>query len=93
MREKGYSVDWQDNKKHIVFTVGEDILQGKKDKFRLSNLNKTFNIPLFDKENLLKKFNENSRENDLAFLDKLNMYDSDISQDSFYLHNTNDLER
>ena len=93
MREKGYSVDWQDNKKHVVFTVGEDILQGKKDKFRLSNLNKTFNIPLFDKENLLEKFNENSRENDLAFLDKLNMYDSDISQDSFYLHNTNDLER
>ena len=93
MREKGYSVDWQNNKKHIVFTVGEDILQGKKDKFRLSNLNKTFNIPLFDKENLLEKFNENSRENDLAFLDKLNMYDSDLSQDSFYLHNTNDLER
>ena len=93
MREKGYSVDWQDNKKHIVFTVGEDILQGKKDKFRLSNLNKTFNIPLFDKENLLKKFNENSRKNDLTFLDKLNIYDSGISQDSFYLHNTNDLER
>ena len=34
MREKGYSVDWQDNKKHIVFTVGEEILQGKRKSFR-----------------------------------------------------------
>ena len=93
MREKGYSVDWQDNKKHIVFTVGEDILQGKKDKFRLSNLNKTFNIPLFEKESLLEKFRENSKENDLSILDKLNTYDSNLSYENFDLDNTNNLER
>ena len=93
MREKGYSVDWQDNKKHIVFTVGEEILQGKRDKFRLSNLNKTFNIPLFEKENLLEKFRENLKENDLSILDKLNTYNSNLSYEDFDLDNTNNLER
>ena len=93
MKEKGYSVDCQDNKKHIVFTVGEDILQGKRDKFRLSNLNKTFNIPLFEKESLLEKFRENSKENDLSILDKLNTYDSNLSYENFDLDNTNNLER
>ena len=93
MRESGYSVDWQDNKKNIVFTIDEDILQGKRDKFRLSNLNKTFNIPLFEKENLLEKFKENSKENDLSILDKLNTYDNNLSYEDFDLDNTNNLER
>ena len=93
MKERGYSVNWQDNKKNIVFTVDEDILQGKRDKFRLSNLNKTFNIPLFEKESLLEKFRENSKENDLSILDKLNTYDSNLSYENFDLDNTNNLER
>lgn len=97
MREKGYSVDWQDNKKHIVFTVGEDILQGKKDKFRLSNLNKTFNIPLFEKENLLEKFKENSKERDLSAFDILDRIKekskSHSCEKEFYHSNTNGFER
>ena len=97
MREKGYSVDWQDNKKHIVFTVGEDILQGKKDKFRLSNLNKTFNIPLFEKENLLEKFKENSKERDLSAFDILDRIKEKSKSHSyekeFYHSNTNEFER
>ena len=97
MREKGYSVDWQDDKKHIVFTVGEDILQGKKDKFRLSNLNKTFNIPLFEKENLLEKFKENSKERDLSafdILDRIKEKSKNHSHEKkFYHSNTNGFER
>lgn len=97
MRKKGYSVDWQDNKKHIVFTVGEDILQGKKDKFRLSNLNKTFNIPLFEKENLLEKFKENSKERDLSafnILDRIKEKSKSHSYEKeFYHSNTNEFER
>ena len=97
MREKGYSVDWQDNKKHVVFTVGEDILQGKKDKFRLSNLNKTFNIPLFEKENLLEKFKENSKERDLSAFDILDRIKekskSHSCEKEFYHSNTNEFER
>ena len=97
MREKGYSVDWQDNKKHIVFTVGEDILQGKKDKFRLSNLNKTFNIPLFEKENLLEKFKENSKERDLSAFDILDRIKEKSKSHSyekeFYHSNTIEFER
>lgn len=97
MREKGYSVDWQDNKKHVVFTVGEDILQGKKDKFRLSNLNKTFNIPLFEKENLLEKFKENSKERDLSVFDILDRIKEKSKSHSyekeFYHSNTNEFER
>ena len=93
MKERGYSVNWQDNKKNIVFTVDENILQGKRDKFRLSNLNKTFNIPLFEKESLLEKFRENSKENDLSILDKLNTYNSNLSYENFDLDNTNNLER
>ena len=97
MREKGYSVDWQDDKKHVVFTVGEDILQGKKDKFRLSNLNKTFNIPLFDKENLLEKFKENSKKRDLSAFDILDRIKEKSKSHSyekeFYHSNTNEFER
>lgn len=96
MREKGYSVDWQDNKKHVVFTVGEDILQGKKDKFRLSNLNKTFNIPLFEKENLLEKFKENLKERDLSAFDILDRIKEKSKSHSyekeFYHSNTNGFE-
>lgn len=97
MREKGYSVDWQDNKKHVVFTVGEDILQGKKDKFRLSNLNKTFNIPLFEKENLLEKFKENSKKRDLSAFDILDRIKEKSKSHSyekeFYHSNINGFER
>ena len=38
MQKDGYSTEWEENKKHIVFTASKSILKGKKDKFRLSNL-------------------------------------------------------
>lgn len=94
MNEKGYSVDWEDNKKNITFTVGEEILQGKRDKFRLSNLNKTFNISLFEKENLLEKFKENSKEKDFEILDRIKSKTKDYSLErEIYLSNSNSLER
>ena len=95
MRERGYFVDWQDSKKHIVFTIGENILQGKRDKFRLSNLNKTFNIPLFEKENLLEKFKENSKEKNLSAFDILDkLKDKNYSfERELLLSKENDFER
>lgn len=56
MKNDGYFTEWSETKKNIVFTVEANILQGKKDKFRLSNLEKTFNIPEFNKEKLLEIF-------------------------------------
>lgn len=59
MKEKGYETEWKDNKKNVVFTVDPAILEGKKNKFRLSNLMKTFSIPDFDKDRLLEIFKFN----------------------------------
>lgn len=52
MDNKGYSTDWQDHKKHIIFTVKDEILIGKKNKFRLDTLRKTFNNKILSKEGL-----------------------------------------
>ena len=59
LEKEGYGIDWNDNKKNITFSIPISILKGKKNKFRLSNLEKTFNIPLFTKENLIEKFEIN----------------------------------
>lgn len=61
MQKKGYSVDWNDNKKHITFKNSE----GKK--VRASNLEKTFNEPKFSKEGLL---NELSRPKEQRTISK-----------------------
>lgn len=53
MKQKGYSVDWKDNHKYIVFTDSE----GKK--VRNSNLQKTYNLNV-GKEELLELFHEKS---------------------------------
>lgn len=53
MEQKGYSVEWQDNHKYIVFTNSE----GKK--VRNSNLQKTYNLNV-SKEELLGMFREKS---------------------------------
>lgn len=76
MAEKGYSVQWQDNHKHITFNVDPKILEGKKKKFRLNNLKKTFNIPLFTKESLLEQFNENIKTK----LEKENTIQQDLDE-------------
>lgn len=57
MEQKGYSVDWQDNHKYIVFTNAE----GKK--VRNSNLQKTYNLKV-GKEELLELFREKSLQKD-----------------------------
>lgn len=62
MKENGYLVDWKTHKKNITFTIEPGILQGKKNKFRLSNLEKTFNNSYFSRENLEKVFKENRKE-------------------------------
>lgn len=59
MKKSGYEVEWSDNKKNVVFILDSKILKGKKNKFRLSNLQKTFNISDFTKERLLEIFKEN----------------------------------
>ena len=71
MQKDGYSTEWEDNKKHIVFTVDKNILKGKKDKFRLSNLEKTFNIDDFRKEKLLEIFKLNQEKERKNILDKI----------------------
>ena len=59
MKKRNYEVEWTEEKKHIVFKVNDDILEGKKNRFRLENLRKTFNISDFTKEKLLERFNDN----------------------------------
>ena len=63
MAEEKYEVEWNETKKHVVFKVDNSILEGKKNKFRLENLRKTFNLPIFTKEGLLNIFQENSNKN------------------------------
>ena len=71
MQKDGYSTEWTENKKHIVFTVDQNILKGKKDKFRLSNLEKTFNIPDFNKDKLLEIFKLNKENERTESLNKI----------------------
>ena len=71
MQKDGYSTEWEENKKHIVFTVDTNILKGKKEKFRLSNLEKTFNIDDFRKEKLLEIFKLNQEKERKSILDKI----------------------
>ena len=71
MEKDGYSTEWTENKKHIVFTVDQNILKGKKDKFRLSNLEKTFNIPDFNKDKLLEIFKLNKENERTESLNKI----------------------
>lgn len=71
MQKDGYSTEWEENKKHIVFTVDKNILKGKKEKFRLSNLEKTFNINDFRKEKLLEIFKLNQEKERKSILDKI----------------------
>lgn len=52
MDEEGIIVDWQPQRKHITLEVKEEFVSSQKRKFRLSNLNKTFNDPRLTKENL-----------------------------------------
>ena len=53
MKEKGYKVDWQEQRKNITFTDQD----GKK--VRLSNLEKTFNSEKFSKDMMIKSFEHN----------------------------------
>lgn len=83
MQKDGYVTEWKENKKHVSFTISQDILQGKKNKFRLSNLEKTFNIPEFDKEKLLEIFKLNQEKERKNILEKIttNMrFEKDISK-------------
>lgn len=62
MSKAGYETEWNDDKKNVVFTITPSILKGKKNKYRLSNLKKTFNIPKFEKEKLLENFSVNAEK-------------------------------
>lgn len=79
MEKFGYYTEWNEHKKHVTFTVNSKILKGKKDKFRLENLKKTFNIELFHKENLLEQFSKNRENNFLKVARNLDEnFDKDI---------------
>lgn len=71
MQKDGYAANWNDNQKNIVFTINQNILQGKKDKFRLSNLEKTFNISDFNKDRLLEIFKLNQEKERRNILEKI----------------------
>lgn len=71
MQKDGYFTEWEENKKHIVFKADQNILKGKKDKFRLSNLEKTFNIPDFNKDKLLEIFKLNKENKRKESLNKI----------------------
>lgn len=69
---KGYQVDWQDHKKNITFTVSENILTGKKTKFRLNTLGKTFNHEILSKEGLENEFSKTREQYERAELSRVN---------------------
>ena len=70
MQKDGYSTEWEENKAYC-FSASKSILKGKKDKFRLSNLEKTFNIPDFNKERLLEIFKLNQEQERKNILEKI----------------------
>ena len=74
MKVKGYEVKWSDKKNHVTFEADKNILTGKKNKFRLENLRKTFNNEIFSKEKALEKFSQNRKGliNDFAKRKALN---------------------
>lgn len=72
MHSKGYQVDWQDHKKNITFTVSENILTGKKNKFRLNTLGKTFNHEILSKEGLENEFSKTREQYERPELSRVN---------------------
>lgn len=72
MDSKGYQVDWQDHKKNITFTVSENTLTGKKNKFRLNTLGKTFNHEILSKEGLENEFSKTREQYERAELSRVN---------------------
>ena len=72
MDSKGYQVDWQDHKKNITFTVSENILTGKKNKFRLNTLGKTFNHEILSKEGLENEFSKTREQYERPELSRVN---------------------
>ncbi|MGL5903855.1 MAG: relaxase/mobilization nuclease domain-containing protein, partial [Cetobacterium sp.] len=72
MDSKGYQVDWQDHKKNITFTVSENILTGKKNKFRLNTLGKTFNHEILSKEGLENEFSKTREQYGRPELSRVN---------------------
>lgn len=72
MDSKGYQVDWQDHKKNITFTVSENTLTGKKNKFRLNTLGKTFNHEILSKEGLENEFSKTREQYERPELSRVN---------------------
>ncbi|ERT69887.1 hypothetical protein HMPREF0202_00197 [Cetobacterium somerae ATCC BAA-474] len=72
MDSNGYQVDWQDHKKNITFTVSENILTGKKNKFRLNTLGKTFNHEILSKEGLENEFSKTREQYERPELSRVN---------------------
>lgn len=102
LEKEGYGIDWNDNKKNITFSIPISILKGKKNKFRLSNLEKTFNIPLFTKENLIEKFeiNKNMASNikledinkKMGYYPEKKKITNEIEKSSFNISKNNGIE-
>ena len=57
--KEGIILDWQPQRKNVTFEIKEEYASSKKRKFRLSNLEKTFNDTRLTKENLEKGFEYN----------------------------------
>lgn len=83
MKKDGYITEWEENKKHIIFTAEKSILQGKKNKFRLANLEKTFNISDFNKENLLEIFKLNQEKERKNILEKISSEKENVKTNNY----------
>lgn len=66
LEKNSIKVDWQDNKKNITFELDEKYAKSEKNKFRLTNLSKTFNDPRLTKENLIEFFKINEKNLEIS---------------------------
>ena len=55
-QKDGFKVDWTPERKHVTFTIPNNELIGKKNKFRLEKIKSYFNKNIFTKEGLENEF-------------------------------------
>ena len=62
--ENAFVCHWK--KKNITFELDEKYAKSEKNKFRLTNLSKTFNDPRLTKENLIEFFKINEKNLEIS---------------------------
>lgn len=59
LKENGVNLTWEETRKNVTLELDQNISSSKKNKFRLSNLEKTFSDPRLEKDFLEKIFEKN----------------------------------